>query len=508
MKKEEQLILSKATPHKSAEKFKEEVYPTLINVAEDWLIYDERGPYLLISNDAMKARIRRFLISAKVVTVIEMSDGKRVTQTQPFNPKKNDVAEVYDALFDLCYRDLEDHRPPCWLDKDYSELDPHNIIVCRNGLLDMTTGTLYQHTPLFFTRSALAIDYVESPPTPDGFLKFLNEVTDNRPALVNLIQEMMGYLLTADTEHEVVFYLLGKSRGGKGTLMKIIKALVGDRNVAAPTIRSFASQYWAWGLMDRSLAMVTDMAITDKEAVKLAANHVNMLSGRDPVLVERKYKEPIMNYTLPTRVLMAGNFLPDFGEHAEALANRLLVIPFDVSFKGRADKTLARRLIRDELPGILVWALEGLKRLRERGHFIEPPESVAKKAALVTMANPVLSFVEECCVTGNDRSVAQGMLYESYKVYCDRNGVRPLAFKIFAARLYETVEGVELSKPRVDGEQVRHFAGIALRHGAVVIPADASAPDTLDEIDFYMSIGLDAGEAVKEVRQSRERELS
>ena len=179
----------------------------------------------------------------------------------------------------------------------------------------------------------------------------------------------MGYLIASDAEMEAVFYLLGRSRGGKGTLMKVIAALVGDRNLAAPTIRSFAERFWAWPLMDKTVAFITDMAINDREAVKLAANHINMVSGRDPIMIDRKNKELIPAYTLPTRILVAGNSLPDFGDHAIALANRLLVIPFDVSFKGREDRSLARRLIAEELPGILVWALEGLARLRARGNF-------------------------------------------------------------------------------------------------------------------------------------------
>jgi putative DNA primase/helicase len=503
--KKDQLTLSKSTPHKSAEKFRELVHPTLINVSEDWLTYDERGPYVMIDNDAMTARIRRFLISARVVTATETSDGKVSTSTAPFNPKKNDVAEVYAALFDLCYRDFADNTPPCWLDKEYSELDPSNLIACRNGLLDMTTLQLYEHTPLFFTRSALPIDFDADAPEPARFLQFLDETMKGRKPLINLVQEMMGYLLTADTEFEIVFYLIGKSRGGKGTLIKIIKALVGDRNVAAPTIRSFASQYWAWPLMDKSLGVVTDVAITDREAVKLAANHVNMVSGRDPVLVERKYKAPIMNFTLPTRVLMAGNFLPDFGEHAEALLNRLIAIPFDVSFAGRADKSLARRMIRDELPGILLWALKGLARLRERGRFDEPAESLAKKGVLRNLANPTLSFVQDCCVVGAEYVVSKSALYDAYRAWCERQGIRGvLALKDFAQRVYETVEGSSESKPRVDGVQVRSFAGLTLNNRAA---SDIVPTDTLDAIDEWLDLGTPPAEAIELVRMAREREL-
>ena len=271
--------------------------------------------------------------------------------------------------------------------------------------------TSHEHTPNFFTRHALPIDYLPAddrdplaePLTLTEFLRFLCEAMAGREHLVSLIQEMMGYLLTTDAEQEAVFYLLGKSRGGKGTLTKwIIDALVGN-NLSTPTIRDFASQYWAWPLREKTVAFVTDMAISDREAVKLAANHINMISGRDPVMMQRKFKEPIDAYTLPTRVVMAGNHMPDFGDHAGALANRLVLIPFDVSFKGREDRALARRIAANELPAIFTWALEGLKRLRERGGFHEPAESLARKRELVGMASPVRTFIEERCIGRNRR---------------------------------------------------------------------------------------------------------
>ena len=205
---------------------------------------------------------------------------------------------------------------------------------------------------------------------------------DGRQSLIDLVQEIIGYLLTTDTEQERVFYLLGKSRGGKGTLIKIIVALVGEGNMEAVSIEGFADKHWAAPLMDKTLAIITDMNLTNRLGVKNAASNIKMLSGRDPVSVRRMYKEAV-TYTLPTRVLMAGEYLPDFGEHVTGLANRLLVVPFDVSFAANPDRSLARRIIRDELPGILNWALEGLARLNARKEFLEPAESKAVKRQLV-----------------------------------------------------------------------------------------------------------------------------
>ena len=480
--KKDAVILSRDTPHKSAEEFRKAKHPTLINVAEDWLVYNDNGFYELIDNKVMRSQIRRFMIAAKMRCMVENAAGEQVEGTRPFNPKKAHIEEVYSALFDASLKPLAEFKPPCWLTKPGEPLEPGNLIACRNGLLDVTTRTLYSHTREFFTRSSLPVSYNADAPPPTQFLKFLGEAMRDRQPLIDMIQEMIGYYLSPDTEQEVAFYLLGKSRGGKGTLMKVIAALIGDRNLAAPSIRSFASQYWAWGLMDKSLAMITDMAISDREAVKLAANHVNMLSGRDPVDIERKYKDPIMAYTLPCRVLMAGNFMPDFGDHAGALSNRLRVIVFDVSFYGREDRGLARRLIAEELPSILNWALEGLARLRQRGNFLEPEESLAVKRDLTQLANPVASFIEERCITRPDCRIEKGHLYHAYRRWCEHVGVKHvLALKDFAQRLYHEVPGSKEVRGREGEKRLPMFEGVALDDGAPNLEPILDFEATLDD---------------------------
>lgn len=504
MTKSPPVALSKGTPHKSAEKFRELCRPTLINIEDEWLAYDPSGAYVSIPDRDMDAEVTRFLIDAKVSIIEEDQDTHGVRRMHaPFNPKRADIAEVCDALERHCHRPRVDWKP-YWMNGTTSP-EPHNIIACRNGLLDVATMTLYEHTPSFFTRHALPIDYVPADDRdplaqPTQFLTFLREAMAGREHLVSLIQEMMGYLLTTDAEQEAVFYLLGKSRGGKGTLMKIIAALVGN-NLSTPTIRDFATQYWAWPLREKTVAFVTDMAISDREAVKLAANHINMISGRDPVQMQRKFKEPIDAYTLPSRVVMAGNHMPDFGDHAGALANRLVLIPFDVSFKGREDRALARRIISDELPAIFTWALEGLRRLRERGGFLEPQESIARKRELVGMASPVRTFIDERCVIETGAAVPQGAVYAEFRVWCDAVGIKHvLAKKDFTARLYEEIPGSRESRPRIDGEQVPHYAGLRLRDRRAASPFKFDFEQVVDEC---LSLGLEPAEAIEMARTER-----
>ena len=512
--KKDDIILSRATPDKSADRFRSSTgYETLLRVEQEWLIYKD-GAYVLKKDESMRAAVRRFLRTAKTIVMVEDENGGKSEATAPFNPKRADVAELLQALEDGCYSEAS---APSWLD-DEEHPDPKNIISLANGLLDVTTCVKFDPSPSFFTRTALPIMFEEKPGEPTQFLKFLREITSaenddkltGREPLIQLIREMMGYLIWTDTEQEVVFYLLGKSRGGKGTLMKIIKALIGKRNLAAPTIRSFSNDFWAHHLMDKSVAMVTDMAISDREKIKLAANHINMLSGRDPVDVNRKFKDIIPAITLPTRVLMAGNAMPDFGDHAEALANRLLVIPFKRTFKHCMDTGLARRIIATELPAILLWALKGLQDLRARkpgaapsmiGNFIEPQESIRAKRVLMTLANPVLVFVEDKCVIDQGSAIKM-KVYEIYRMWCQVNGVKNvLTLQNFSLRLYEAVPGCKDFRPRVNGEQVPCYSNVKLKggdsSGSVTNGADF---DAFKQIESGMMIGLTADEAIAEAR--------
>src|SRR5258705_6583631 len=99
---------------------------------------------------------------------------------------------------------------------------------------------------------------------------------------------------------------------------------------------------------------------------------------------------------LGVRFTLAGNTLPNFRSHTGAMATRLMIIPFDISFAGREDRSLKDKL-KAELPGIMLWALDGLDRLRMCGEFSEPEASRVAKHRLVYQSDPIHGFIEERC---------------------------------------------------------------------------------------------------------------
>ena len=85
---------------------------------------------------------------------------------------------------------------------------------------------------------------------------------------------------------------------------------------------------------------------------------------------------------------MLTNELPRFTDSSGALASRFIILCLTESFYDRENPALTEQLC-EELPGIFLWALDGLERLRKRGHFQQPPGSVEAMQQLSDLSSPV-----------------------------------------------------------------------------------------------------------------------
>jgi putative DNA primase/helicase len=239
--------------------------------------------------------------------------------------------------------------------------------------------------------------------------------------------------------------------------------LIGERNICNPTIAGLADKNTLNDMTAATLAKLTDMATDDRADTSKAASIMNAISGEDPVHIFRKFKDGI-NVRMKVRFLLSGNQFPNFGEHANALRRRLLVIPFNISFEDRADPDLSAKLIA-ELPGILNWALDGLVSLREAGRFVEPAASITAKQEILNSGDPLRSFVADECELGPDYRVPNDDLFSRYQLRCQKIGAKmPLSGPKFLAALKTAFNGVVPVRLGTDpSERTQAMRGIRLR---------------------------------------------
>lgn len=118
---------------------------------------------------------------------------------------------------------------------------------------------------------------------------------------------------------------------------------------------------WNWKEMLKGLATESDFG------GKIFSNGIfKQLASGEPVEAKRLYKESeiVRNYA---RLAFNCNSMPSSADTSFGFRRRLLIVPFNVKIeKDKADPDLAKKL-KDELPGILVWAIEGLERFIRNG---------------------------------------------------------------------------------------------------------------------------------------------
>ena len=118
-----------------------------------------------------------------------------------------------------------------------------------------------------------------------------------------------------------------------------------------------------------------------------------------------------------------------------------------------------------ESPGIFNWALEGLDRLLERGHFQQPDVGGARRSATSkTSSSPVGAFVRDMCEIGPAHEVGKDELWEAWKTWCaDEGQDKPGTKAVFTRDLRAAVPGLIPRRPREGDRRRQVYHGIKLR---------------------------------------------
>ncbi len=375
--------------------------------------------------------------------------------------KREHVENVLDALRAAAnYSNA--NTQPSWVTAFEDDPDPRAVILLRNGVLDPIERELRPPTPRLFAANALPFDYQADAPPPAHWLAFLRDLWVDDRESVELLQEWMGYCLTARTEQQKALLLVGPKRGGKGTIGRVLTRLLGAHNVVSPTLASLGTQFGLQPLIGKQVALISDARLGSKADAALMAENVLRVTGEDQISIPRKFMEDF-TCTLTTRLTLLTNELPRFTDASGALPSRFLVLQTTQSWFGREDHDLGRRL-ESELPSILNWCLDGLARLTTRGRFVQPASALQAIAEMEALASPVGAFVLDACNVGPQYEEPVKAVYDAWRQWCEEGGRQhPGTEQTFGRDLKAAVPGLVVRRPRADGDRVRVYQGIGLK---------------------------------------------
>lgn len=373
-----------------------------------------------------------------------------------FESNSGTITVALDSIRDFAHLPVS-MTPPCWVDGRNAP-DPRNLLPYPSGTLDLSTGKTLAPTPALFNINAIDFEYDPNPEPPERWIGFLEQLWGDDLESVELLQEWIGYSLVADTSQQKMLLLVGPKRSGKGTIGRILTRLVGSGNVVGPTTSSLAGTFGLQPLIGKSLAIVSDARFTG-DNVGVVVERLLCISGEDTLTVDRKFLGSV-TMKLPTRFVFLTNELPRMNDASGALAGRFLLLRLTKSFYNQEDVTLTSQLVQ-ELPGILLWAIEGLKRLRARQHFIQPQAVAEAVRDMEDLASPVLAFVRERCVVGKGYRIWVDDLYIAWKSWCEQDGRTAITNKqTFGRDLAAAVPGVVRRRGAGD---VPFYEGLGLK---------------------------------------------
>lgn len=415
------------------------------------------GAWQEMSDDDLNAEVYRYFDAAEFKILTET--GSTIV---PFLPTKHRVKEIESAVAAVSH--LPDSESmPFWIDKDggvTTGISASELVPMTNGILHVPERRLLAPTPQFFCPYALPYAYDPDAPKPERWIQLLDEVWSDDQESKDLLQEFMGYLLVSDTSQQKMLLIVGPPRSGKGTISRLMRDLIGEHNFAGPTLASLRQNFGLQPLIGKPVAVISDARFENKGDSSAVVERLLSITGEDPLTIDRKYK-PQWNGPLPTRLIILTNELPRLIDASGALASRFLILQMTNSFLGQEDPGLSSKL-RQERSGILLWALDGLERLRGRGHFLVPERSNEVVREMADLSSPTKAFVRDCCIVDPLTSVSVSDMFDEWRRWCDDMGIEYGNKQMFGRDLRAVVPDIQTSQQRSGAARLRRYNGIGL----------------------------------------------
>ena len=336
--------------------------------------------------------------------------------------------------------------------KSPDDINPNPYVInLRNGLYSVKDDKLNPHDPKYPSTIQLPVNYVENAEC-SRFVKFLKEAMCDDEEQIELIQEVMGYILVPITSAQKSFIFTGVAAAGKSVLLSVIgDILLGRQNVSNISWQALNERFKPAELFGKLANIFADLPTKNIDD----NGNFKGLVGEDYITVEKKHKDPF-NFKSTARLLFSCNSIPkNYGDKSEGFYRRLIIIPFNRSVPEDDRNPYLLDELRAEADGIFMFALAGLKRLMGNDYkFSETHVNIDALQRYREESDSVRSFVKDCCELKTDKAIGSTELYHAYRTYCDESGMKAYAQKTFVQQLTVAFPDITRAKDTIGKRRV------------------------------------------------------
>lgn len=315
-------------------------------------------------------------------------------------------------------------------------LDPWSFCVA-NGTIELGNGGLLRpHDPKDMITKMVDIVYDPEAKCP-LFIKFLKRTVPDLEER-RYLQKYIGYCLTGVTVEQCFLLIYGRGHNGKSVLIDTIQELLSPYHfhASAKTIMQADRPKDDYTLAELPGIRLLTLDELDERDILNEAMIKNM-TGNDMLSARHPFGRPF-SFVPQFKIILYGNHRPKIVGTDNGIWRRPKLLHFAQTISAsERDPDLPNKL-KDELPGILAWAVRGCLRWQVEG--LDEPESM--KLALRQYRSEMdtfQQFVDECILATEEDSdtVAGQYMYDHYKYWCHRSGHKAFSISKFNSRMLD-----------------------------------------------------------------------
>lgn len=307
------------------------------------------------------------------------------------------------------------------------------LLTCQNGTLDLRTGELLPHCREHMLTRCIPVAYDSQAAAPK-WDQFLRQILPD-PEVQAFLQRFAGYSLTGSTTEQVLLFLIGNGRNGKSVYTETLAALLGEYHTAAG-ISSLTTQRRT-GIPNDIAALAGARLVTVSEpqqGIQLHEAMIKDLTGGDTI-VARFLRKEHFTFKPQLKLVFRGNHRPRITGTDDGIWRRLLLVPFNVQIPSENVNPDLLSELREELPGILAWAVRGCLEWEERGKLSPPKVVLDTVREYREEMDPLAHFLRERCIQSPGMRTPSTLLHTAYVRWCNQTENTPVSQKSFSSAL-------------------------------------------------------------------------
>lgn len=333
--------------------------------------------------------------------------------------KKLEVRYKLTKLKDI----TEDLRANTKFEKPYR---PKHLIAVGNGLFNTEIKELEPFSPKHFITGKVATNYninallnYEAIKDYFDYDEWLKSLACGDLEIVTLLEQLINEAINPNKTRRKIAIMLGSGTNGKSTFRQMIINLIGDTNISVATPHELQSRFGLTSLEGKICNYGDEVGTKPLDEM----DKLKSISSGESINYECKNKD-VRSGNFKTLLIFNSNEIPPIKDKSEAILNRLLIIPFNANFTGKADKSIKDEKLKNKI--VLEYILYKALHL-DFDKFIVP-KAVQQQLESYQKENDsiysyMFSYIEKKYHLVS--CVPISFITDDYENYCYENGYNP-----------------------------------------------------------------------------------